>query len=63
VLPKSWQQWGKKSQILFFERCISIFLGVKFYQNVKKKKGNILSIFPVFSLKYCQISKENLATF
>jgi hypothetical protein len=54
---------GKKTLILFFERCISIFFGVKFYQNVKKKEGNILSIFPVFSLKYRQISKEILATY
>jgi hypothetical protein len=63
VEPKSWQQWGKKTLILFFERCISIFLGVKFCQNVKKKKGNILSVFPVFSLKYRQISIENFATY
>jgi hypothetical protein len=63
VQPKSWQQWGKKTLILFFQRCISIFLGVKICQNVKKKKGNILSIFPVFQKKYSQISKENLATY
>jgi hypothetical protein len=54
---------GEKTLILFFERCISIFIGVKFCQNVKRKKGKILSIFPVFSLKYRQISKENLATY
>jgi len=40
---------GKKTLILFFERCISIFLGVKICQNVKKEKRkysiNIPSLF------------------
>jgi len=39
---------GKKTLTLFFERCISIFLRVKFCQNVKKKKRKYSINIPSF---------------